>query len=701
MDFIRNIIEGALAEGREILMEHESKAILEHFGFETTGAYLARSVDEAIRIAEEIGYPVVLKILSREVIHKSDSGGVKLNIRNEESLRQAYREIESVFRERGMIGVSVQRMAEPGIESIIGVGEDETFGKIIMFGLGGIFAEALKDVSFRIIPITEKDAEEMIREIRGYRLLSGYRGFSANVEDLKKLLVKVSDFILNMPIIREMDLNPVFLYSWGYKIADARIVLHRNSEESLQKKKQRTGVLRLRDLLYPRKVAVVGASNVKGKLGYNIVWNLINNNFEGDIYPINPASKDIQGVKSYPCIKDVPDNVDVAILAVPAEITPKIVEDCCACGVKYVIVESAGYSEKGDEGRSLENAIKNILEKYEYRTRLVGPNCAGIINTLTRFIGTFDPVDLGDKPLKIGRGRVGLIAQAGVYAAGYFKYLKEVLDFGIIATIGNKIDIDEVDLLHALDEDDNITVICLYLEGVKRGREFIEIAKKVTRHKPVIVLKGGRTERGAKVALSHTASLTGNDLIYDAAFKQAGIIRARDNEHMFALAKAFSKQPLPTSNEVFVITYAGSFGVAAADALYLNNMELARLPPDLERELRELMPKYVSGINPLDLTFDQRPEQVKRAIEIVLQSEKIGGLIVAIQTSAVRSYLDALTTIDFNGKPILVVVAAKDLVANDVIEMERNCIPVYSTPEEAAEVLATMYRYYLYKQSRN
>jgi len=682
-------------------MEHESKVILENFGFEVIHAYFASSADEAARIAEKIGYPVVLKVLSKEIIHKSDAGGVKLNLRDEKSLRLAFQELELAFRDRGMIGVSVQQMAEPGIEAIMGIIEDDTFGKVIMFGLGGVFVEVLRDVTFRVIPISKEDAEAMIKEIKGYRLLSGYRGLSANIEVLKNLLIKVSNFALSMPVIREIDLNPVFLYPWGYRIADARIILHKDFKEPFIKEKGKRehqhDASYLRNLLYPQSVAVIGASNVKGKFGYNVIWNLINNGFRGKIYPINPNENEVQGIKAYPSIRDVPGSIEVAIVLVPAEITPKVIDECCNSGVKYIIIESAGYSEKGEEGRVLEYAIKDILEKYRFKTRLVGPNCAGIINTLNGFVGTFDPIDLDDKPIK--GGKIGLIAQAGVYAAGYFKHLKEILDFKIIATIGNKLDVDEVDLLYALGEDDDIKVICLYLESVKRGKEFIDVARRVTRRKPVIVLKTGRTEEGARAMLSHTASLAGNDLIYDAIFKQTGIIRARDNEHMFALANAFSKQPLPTSNEIFVITYAGSFGVAAADSLSLNGMRLARLSSDLLKELIKILPKHAGGINPLDFTFSQRPEQVKKAIEIVLQSENVGGLVVAIQTSAIRSYVDALTTIDFKGKPILVVVAAKDLVANDVINLEKNGIPVYSTPEQAVEVLAMMRQYYLYRQA--
>lgn len=674
----------ALGEGRTYLMEHESKRILTDAGLETTGAHLASSADDAVRIANNLGYPVVLKVLSKDVIHKSDAGGVRLNLQDADAVRSAYHEIEKIFRERGMIGVSVQRMAMPGIEVIVGVTRDPTFGPVIMFGLGGVFVEVLRDVSFRSIPLSEEDAESMIREIRGYPLLRGYRGISGDIDAIKSMLLRVSDLVEKHSIIKEMDLNPVFVYPRGYTVADARIILDSSSPSPAAAMHPHSAG-DLRGLFYPQSIAVIGASNTKGKLGWNVFYNLLTHGYRGRLYPVNPNASEVQGVRAYPTIKDVPEPVDVAIVLVPAGMTPQVVQDCCAAGVKYVVVESAGFAELGDEGKRIEREILSIVRRHG--CRLLGPNCSGIINTNCGVVESIGVVD------ELNRGNVGLIAQAGVYAAGYLWGLRKVLDFGIIATIGNKLDLNETDMLEAIGMDENIDVVCMYLEDVKGGRRFIDVAREVSRRKPVVVLKTGRTEAGKKAVSSHTASLAGNDQIYSAVFRQAGLIRARDNDHMFALARAFSKQPLPLNDGVFVISYAGSLGVAAADGISMNGMRLAELSPELKEELRKVLPKYVSGMNPVDFTFDQTPDQVRRTIEIAVRSEDVGSFIVVIQTEMLGAYIDTLRAIDYRGRPILAVVASKEFVIDDTIKMERAGIPVYSTPEQAAEVLGAMWMY--------
>ncbi|MCQ4152630.1 MAG: CoA-binding protein [Archaeoglobi archaeon] len=430
---------------------------------------------------------------------------------------------------------------------------------------------------------------------------------------------------------------------------------------------------------------MIGASNNPGKLGWNVFRNLLTHGFKGRLYPVNPNATEIQGKKAYRSIKEIPEPVDVAIILVPAKQTPNVVRECCEAGVKFIIVESAGFSELGEEGKALEKQMKSEIRKYG--CRLVGPNCAGIINTHSGFVGSLGLL------AELGKGNIGLIAQAGVYAAGFLWGLRKVMDFGIIATIGNKLDINETDMLEAIGKDENIEVICMYLEDVKGGKRFIEVAKSTTKQKPVIVLKTGRTEEGKRAASTHTASLAGNDQIYSAVFRQTGIIRARDNEHLFALARAFSKQPLPKNNAVFVITYAGSLGVASADAISLSGLRLAEIPKEVRDKLRKLMPSYVGSFNPLDLTFDQNPEQVKEVIETVLRWQGIGSILLIMQTEKFGEYVDVLRSIDYKGVPIFAVVFGKEFVMEDVIKLERAGIPVYTTPEQAIEVIATMWGY--------
>ena len=677
----REVIDRALAEGRTYLMEHESKAVLESLGITTTGARIAKSEDEAVEIFQSLAAPVAMKVLSPDVVHKSDAGGVKLNLRDAGEVRTAYREIIQTFQDKKVAGISVQKMARPGVEAIVGVANDATFGPILMFGLGGVFVEVLKDVSFRSIPISASDAKDMIEEIKGYALLRGYRGYSSDIEALERLLMAISDFVIKNPDISEMDINPVFLYPDGYMVVDARIILGEPRPAP-----QAAVTQDLHDLFYPKSIAVIGASGTPGKLGWNVFTNLVSHRFGGMLYPVNPKADEIHGCKAYPCISAVPESVDVAIILVSAGVTADVVEECCKCGVRYIVVESAGFAELGEDGKKIELLMKDIADRYG--VRLLGPNCSGIINTHCSMVQSIGIVDA------LSMGNIGLVSQAGVCAAGMLWGLRHIMDFGIIATIGNKLDINETDILEAVSKDENINVICMYLESVKGGRRFIDAARRITLEKPIVVLKSGRTDAGKKAVASHTASLAGNDQIFSAAFRQSGIIRARDYDHMFNLARAISKQPLPTREGVFIITYAGSLGVIAADAITDNGMRLSELEPPLKERLKSLLPDYVCGMNPVDYTFSQDAETVKRTIEIGVDSQDVGSFIVVLQAEILGSYVDTLKKIDYQGKPIIACVAGKEFAQADVIKMEKAGIPVFGTPEQVADALGIMYRHH-------
>jgi len=680
----RAIFGQAIRENRTYLMEHECKEILENMGISTTGYLVAGSEDEAVEMSNKLGYPVVLKIVSPDVVHKTDSGGVKLNLADADAVRQAYRNMVDAFKYQHIIGIAVQKMAVPGIEAIIGVTRDPSFGPVLMFGLGGIFVEVLKDVTFRVLPVTAQDIDEMIQEIKGYPLLKGYRGQAVDIDALKALLLRISEFIMAFPEVRELDLNPVFLYPSGNMTVDARMFVS-SVPETAPEKKSGSSIEEIRKLFYPDSIAVIGATSAEGKLGYNVFRNLLFHQFSGRLYPINPKSDSVQGVKAYRNITEVPDPVDLAIVLVPAAAAIAAIEDCCKKGVKIIVVETAGFAETGEDGKAAQERIREIIKAHG--CRLLGPNCSGVINT---HVGNVQSIGLVEE---LGKGNIGMTAQAGVYAAGILTGLRHVMDFGIVATIGNKMDISETDILEYLGIDDHIDVVAMYMEDVKSGRRFIDVASAVTKKKPVIALKGGRTAAGTKVVSSHTASLAGNDEINSAAFRQSGIIRARDNEHLFGLLKAFARQPLPRGDGILVITYTGSLGVASTDTLYLNGMRLADLEPELKERLRGIMPDYVTSMNPVDYSFSMDPDQLRKTIELGIASEDVGGLLVVLQGEILGSFVDTLSSIDYKGKPILSCVAVKEFMMEDVIRMEKAGFPVYSTAEMAAEILATMWHY--------
>jgi len=674
-------------ENRSYLMEHESKKLLELAGFVSTGSDIATTETEAVALAEKIGFPVVLKIASPDVIHKTDEAGVHLNLTSKDKVIKAFREITNTFKSKKIAGIAVQKMAEKGIEAIIGVTVDPNFGHVIMFGLGGIFVEVLKDVTFRALPVSEKDVRLMIKEIKGSKLLEGYRGISVDIDALVDTIMAVSKLVEIIPEIKELDINPLMLYSDGNMVIDARIFLAKTHYVEPYKAKAD-----LKKIFYPDSIAVLGASDVPGKLGYNVFQNLVSHSYKGKLYPINPKRQNIHGYKCYPSISDVPEPIDLAVIIVPAQAVPAAVEECCAKGIKNLVVESAGFSETGDEGKAVQNKILSLIR--ENGVRLIGPNCSGIMNTHN---GMIQSISLTKE---LNKGKIGLIAQAGVYAAGILAGLSNIMDFALIVTIGNKMDVNETDILEYMGTDDNINVISMYMENLSCGKRFVEVAKKVSSIKPVIALKSGRTEAGKKAASSHTASLAGNDEINDAVLRQGGIIRARDNEHMFGLVKAFEKQPLPTTDGIVIITYTGSIGVTAADVLYLNGLKLASFEPHLEKRLRSVMPDYVTGLNPVDFSFSMTPEQLIETIRIGSESSFVGGFIPVIQSEILDETTKLLKNLDTNGKPILACVVCKEFEIEKVIALERIGIPVYSTAEQAAEALGTMYRWKLANKNR-
>jgi len=441
----------------------------------------------------------------------------------------------------------------------------------------------------------------------------------------------------------------------------------------------------LRKLFYPRSLAVIGASNKEGKLGYNVLRNLIDHGYSGRIYPVNPNDSYVQGIKAYPRVSDIEDDIDAAVTIVPAKITPAVVEECFQKGIEFVTVEAAGFGEIGEEGKRIEARLKELVEEYGFH--ILGPNCTGVINVnsgLCESIGLVGP---------LSPGNLALIAQAGVYAAGILWGLRKILDFSMIATIGNKVDLDETDLLEFMGKDETVKVVSMYLEDIRRGNEFLRVAREIVSEKPVLVLKGGRTKEGREKAVTHTAAIGGSKQAYDTVFKEAGIIQARDNDHLFDLARGFSKQPMPTSDRIMVITYSGSQGITATDTLSEEGLGLARLSEDTRRRLKELMPDMVAAINPADLTFDQYPEQVRRIIELTCEDPEVGGVIANIQPEILGEYVMEMERLENREKPVLFSVTGREFVMDDAVRMERLGFPVYSTPERAAQVMAAMYRF--------
>jgi acetyltransferase len=442
----------------------------------------------------------------------------------------------------------------------------------------------------------------------------------------------------------------------------------------------------------PKTIAVIGASRDINSVGHGILKNLVKGcvfesefcrPFKGNIYPVNPNADEILGVKSYPSIKDIDDDIDLAIIAVPSKIIPGIVDECIAKKVKGIIIISAGFAETGPKGKELQDKIAATLKKAEIP--LIGPNCLGIIRPPINLNASFAPTMPPD-------GNVAFISQSGAIADSIIDWaITERYGFSVLISYGNKADLDVHGFIDWLEKDEATKAITLYIEGLDDGRKFMEIAKKVSKKKPIIVLKAGRTEKGMHAIASHTGSLAGEYHIYETAFKQSGVLIADTIEELFDTAKALALQPVCKKNSVAIITNGGGCGVLCADYcsdLGINVVELKKSTLKKLEKTGKMHPAY-SRANPLDLVGDALPERYEAAINTLLAEDYIGGVII-IQTlqTMTNPEEDARVIIEaknkYPDKPIICVYMGGKYSARGARLLEANSIPDYNDLKKAA-----------------
>ncbi len=442
----------------------------------------------------------------------------------------------------------------------------------------------------------------------------------------------------------------------------------------------------MKKLFYPRRVAVVGASRHPGKVGHGILKNLVRD-FEGDVVPINPKADEILGLKCYPSLSDAPDPVDLAVVAVPAPIVPSIVEEAGEKGVPYCIVISAGFSEAGNE--DLEKELVETARKHE--VRIVGPNCLGVINTENGLNASF----AAESPPGDG---IAFITQSGALATSVIDWFSSGdvgtvgVGFSKFVSIGNAADLDFPDFLDYLAGDDKTDVVVLYVEGVKDGEAFLESLERCTDEKPVIVLKGGRTEAGAEAVGTHTGSMAGSGPVYEGLIRQYGGITVEGFEEAFDAAKLMSKSEPPRSNRVLVVTNAGGGGILAADALYSHGFEL----PEPEGD-PSVLPPEASTKNPVDVLGDADAERYRIALEEFADPDLYGAVMVILTPQSMTEPVKTAKIVlefaeDFPG-PVLGVWMGRHSVELGIRTLEDGGVPTFPSPERAARALAHAWDY--------
>ncbi len=635
----RALIEDTLRTGAPALDEDAGKQFFAAYGIAVPQGGTVNSADEAVRLAEEIGYPVVMKGSSPKIQHKTDAGLVLLRISDETEVREAYRTLESRAAAAGatLEGVLVEHMVRGKREFVVGLIRDLLFGPVVMFGLGGIYTEALHDVAFAVAPLSEDDAYELMDQIEARVLLGSVRGEPpVDRTALAKIIMAVGQMAEDHPEIREIDVNPLLIDGADPVAVDALIAVGEPVEVSTRPP---ADISRLGSLVAPRSVAVVGASADTAKWGGMLVANLRLGEFPGPIYLVNPKGGTILGLPVYASVSELPETPDLVIVAVHSSLVNGVMEECGRKGVGAVVVVSAGFSEVGPEGRALEDEMIAIAEKHGMA--LVGPNCMGVISSHHKLYGT------GFMLVRPAPGGASMVSQSGNLGLQLLVSAdRRKGGVGKFIGVGNEAMIDAVDFINYLHTDPETNTIVAYMEGFDDGRRLLDVMKRTTVDKPVVVLRGGMSDYGKKAAASHTGALTSSTAVFEAAARQSGLIVVTDPDEFMDLTFALAYMPLPPGKRVAVATLGGGWGVLVSDEIARCGLELAELSPEVIEGLNKVLPPFWSHSNPVDMVATVTPGVPETVVETLVASEGVDAVIVMGVVGSMSESRRAITEIE-------------------------------------------------------
>jgi acetyl coenzyme A synthetase (ADP forming)-like protein len=697
-DAVRALLDEAKAAGRKSLTAPEARLVCEAYGINIPKEGLATDAAGAVSLANRIGYPVVLKIVSPEIVHKTEAGGVLVGIKTADQVAQGFDSIVANAHQYDpqarVMGVQVQQMLTGGQEVIIGAVTDPAFGKLVAFGLGGILVEVLKDITFRLAPASREDALSMLDGIAAAEILRGVRGaYPVDREALASMIERVGALVSDFSEISEMDLNPVFADEHGATAADVRIVLDFTPLPERFRPSHERIVQQMNRIMKPDAVAVIGASAENGKIGNSVMKNLINGGYQGAIYPIHPSAGEILGRKAYKSVKDVPGDIDVAVFAIPAKSVAQALTEVGEKKIAGAVLIPSGFAETGNVAG--QDELLEIGRKYG--VRLMGPNIYGFYYTPKNLCATFcTAYDV--------KGKAALSSQSGGIGMAIIGFSRSAkMGVSAIVGVGNKCDIDEDDLLTFFEQDDNTQIIAQHCEDLKDGRAFAEVARRVSKKKPIVVLKAGRTSMGARAASSHTGALAGNDKIYEDVFRQSGVIRARSLRDMLEFARGIPVLPTPKGNNVVIITGAGGSGVLLSDACVDNGLSLMAIPPDLDAAFRKFIPPFGAAGNPVDITGGEPPKTYQNTVRLGLEDPRIHALILGYWHTIVtppmvfaRLMVEVVQDMRVRGieKPVVASLAGDIEVEEAAEYLYQHGIPAYAySTEIPVAVLGAKYRW--------
>ena len=605
-----SLLAAALAAGRGALTESEGKALLARHGIDVPRSRVAAGADEAAATAAGLDGPFVVKVVSREILHKSDAGGVAVGLADAAAVAGAIREMahRPAIADAGVEGYLVEEMAPAGLEVVVGALRDPQFGPMVMVGLGGIFVEVLGDVSFRLCPVHPGEAAAMLDDLEGAALLDGARGAAAVSRGaIVDALLKIGGeggLMLREDAIAEIDLNPMIVTAGGAVAVDARVILRPAADAATdaaatpgaaadRPRDDLPALDRFRPLFHPRTVAVIGASATKPTIGNTFIRRMQAFGYPGAIYPIHPKAAHVEGLPAYPSLGETPAPVDYAYVAIGAERVPALLA-AAAGNVAFTQVISSGFREEGNAG--LEDRL--VAAAHAGGTRLVGPNCLGTYSPRDRSL-TF-PIDAPTEP-----GRIGIVTQSGGLGTDIIKRGQwKGLGLSALVTAGNCADVGPADLVEYYLADDGTDAIGLYLEDIGDGRRFFDLLRGAARPKPVVVLRGGRSGPGRAAAMSHTGALAGDARAWGALAAQVpvALVDTVDEflDTLVALQYLTLRPERPTAS-VALFGNGGGTGVLATDFFAERGLAVRRFEGEAKDALLALgLPPGTSVANPVD-----------------------------------------------------------------------------------------------------
>jgi acyl-CoA synthetase (NDP forming) len=624
------------------LSERESKALLAEFGFPflpelELPAAVSRAELSELLAKSSVTFPVVAKLNGDRIAHKTERGLVRLNIGDVDALSEAITSLFAAARaDDGVVSVLVAPMVKSNREFIAGVVRDPQFGPVVMFGVGGVLAEAVADVVFRPVPVTAADAHEMINEIKAQKLFDAFRGEAAVDRDaLTRVLLGLSEAAEKRPDVSSVDVNPLLVTGSGGLVAvDALVEVGESTNEPATRgRSKKFGDAHFRALFEPRGVLVAGASSHPGKFGFVSMHNILASGYEGRVGGTNLSGEEVLGVQTVASVGDLPDGfADLVFVCTPTSANPGLLRDCASKGVKAAFLTSAGYGEAGEDGRKLEDEIVALADELDIL--LAGPNGQGVVSTpaklCAQIVAPYPPA-----------GRIGVASQSGNFVSSFLNYARQSgVGVSRAVSAGNAASVSVADYLEWYSTDSATSVGLAYLEGITNGRALMGQLAEVSRRMPLVIVKGGATEAGARAAASHTGALAANDKVFDGACRAAGLVRAATVEEAFDTAACFATQPLPRGGRTVILTTAGGWGVVTSDALFQRpELSLVALPDDLRAAIDEKLPPRWSKGNPVDCAGGETRDTIPEVLGLIARHPDIDAVIylgLGIQSNQAR-----------------------------------------------------------------